>query len=47
MLLRFLSEITQLVVFGNSCLQPFHAAVMPLLVAFTQPPNSPITLPRY
>ena len=32
---------------GNSSLKPFHAAVMRALVASVQPPDSPITSPRY
>ena len=47
MLPQFLSEIPRLVMIGNSYLKPFHAAVMRALVASTQPPDSPITLPKY
>ena len=37
---RFLSEIPRLVMIGNSCLKPFHVAVMRALVASLQPPDS-------
>ena len=35
------------VMIGDSYLKPFHDAVMRALVASTQPPDFPITLPRY
>ena len=47
MLPRFLCEIPRLVMIGNSCLKAFDAAVMCVLVASSQPSNSPITSPRY
>ena len=43
MLAQFLSKIPRLVMIGNSCLKPFHAAVMHALVASTQPLDSPST----
>ena len=39
MLLGFLSEIPRLVMIGNSCLKPFHAAVMRALVAYQNSPT--------
>ena len=47
MLPRYLGEIPQLVMICNSCLKPFRAAVVRVLVAFTHPPDSPNMLPRY
>lgn len=35
----FLSKISWLLMIGNSCLKPSHAAVMFVLVVSTQPPN--------
>ena len=45
MLTRFLSKIPRLVMIGNSCLKPFHAAVMRALVQSKQPPDSSIRSP--
>ena len=47
MLAQFLSDITRLVIIGNSCLEVFHTAVMCALVASAQPPNSPFTSAKY
>ena len=44
---QFLSKIQRFVMIGNRCLMAFHATVMHMLVASTQPPNSPSTSPRY
>ena len=44
---RFISEILRLIMIGNSCLKPLHAAEMHALVASTQPPDSPMTSPSY
>ena len=47
MLPWFLSNMPWLLMIDNSWLKPFHAAVMGALVVSTQPPDSPITSPRY
>ena len=47
MLPQFLSEIPRLAMVGKSSLKLFLAAMMHALGASTQPPDSPITSPRY
>ena len=47
MLPRFPSEILRLVMIGSSCIKSLSAAVMRVLVASAQSPDSPITSPRY
>ena len=44
---RFFCETPRLVIIGNRCLKPLYTAVKRALIASTQPPDSPITTPRY